>query len=190
MPEYESIIYGKHGYILWGIVFVIIAFLGCIGNVLTIIVLKRESIISTLNILLIALAISDILAPQANALLAISFYHLESKYGNSINFLVFSDILRHIIQPLGTMFTMISSWIVTTTTLFRLIAVMWPFKARTLINRHCAIISLIIIFGFSLMFILPFYLTLIRHAKCTPDGKTEYVAFKTEVSCEVNNNSI
>jgi hypothetical protein len=184
LPEYESIIYGTHGYVLWGIVFVAIAFFGCIGNVLTIIVLKSEPVISTLNVLLIALAISDILAPQANALLAIAFYHLEATYGNSVNYLVFSDILRHIIQPLGTMFTMISSWIVTTTTLFRLIAVMFPFKARTLINRRCAVISLVIILSFSLAFILPIYLSLIRRTKCTRDGKQLYEAFEMHVTSE------
>lgn len=85
--EYDSIISGTQGYILWGIVFVFIAFLGCIGNIVTIIVLKRDPIMTTLNILLIALAISDILAPQANALLAVSFYHLSNSYGDSVYYL-------------------------------------------------------------------------------------------------------
>jgi hypothetical protein len=184
LPEYESIIYGTHGYVLWGIVFVAIAFFGCIGNVLTIIVLRSDPVISTLNVLLIALAVSDILAPQANALLAIAFYHLEATYGNSVNYLIFSDILRHIVQPLGTMFTMISSWIVTTTTLFRLIAVMFPFKARTLINRRCAVISLLVIFSFSLAFVLPIYWSLVRRVKCTRDGKSQYEAFDMQVTSE------
>lgn len=85
--EYESIVNGPQGYLLWGIVFVFIAFLGCIGNIITIIVLKRDPIMTSLNILLIALAISDILAPQANALLAVSFYHLSIRYGDSVEFL-------------------------------------------------------------------------------------------------------
>lgn len=85
--EYEAIVNGPQGYLLWGIVFVLIAFLGCIGNIVTIIVLKRDPIMTTLNILLIALAISDILAPQANALLAVSFYHLSNTYGDSVEFL-------------------------------------------------------------------------------------------------------
>lgn len=91
--EYESIVNGTQGYILWGIVFVLIAFLGCIGNIVTIIVLKRDPIMTTLNILLIALAISDILAPQANALLAASFYHLQPKYGHSAEFLCTSFLI-------------------------------------------------------------------------------------------------
>jgi hypothetical protein len=185
MQEYESIINGIQGYILWGIVFVFIAFLGCIGNIVTIIVLKRDPIMTTLNILLIALAISDILAPLANALLAFSFYHLSNRYGDSVNYLIFDDILRHIIQPLSTMFTMTSSWIVTTTTLFRLIAVLWPFKARTLINKRFALISLFVIFGVSLVAIMPLYASLVRRIKCTRDQKSKYMAFNMMVTSEL-----
>lgn len=183
--EYEAIINGTQGYILWGIVFVLIACLGCIGNIVTIIVLKRDPIMTTLNILLIALAISDTLAPQANVLLALSFYHLSNVYGDSVNFLIFNDILRHIIQPLSTMFTMTSSWIVTTTTLFRLIAVLWPFKARTLINKRFALLSLLIIFGVSLAAIMPLYASLIRKIRCTRDSKSQYLAFDMEVTSEL-----
>ena len=121
--EFERIVNGKPGFILWGIIFVLLTLFGNIGNIVTIIVLKREPIMSTLTILLIGLAISDILAPQANALLAFSHYHLASPYSNSIIFLKFNNLIRFIVQPLGTMFTMSSSWIITTTTLFRLIAV-------------------------------------------------------------------
>lgn len=183
--EYERIINGKQGYILWGIVFVIIAFLGLIGNIITIIILKKEPIITKLNILLIALAISDILAPMANALLAISFYHLSKQYENSVNFLIFNDILRHFIQPLSTMFTMSSSWILTTTTLFRLIAVMLPFKARTIISKRFAIICLFLIFGSGLVSILPLYASLIRKIKCTRDNKIQYVAFDMDGTSEL-----
>ena len=171
MSEYEKIVNGKQGYILWGIVFVLVAFIGSIGNIITIIVLRRDPIMSTLTILLIALAISDMLAPQANALLAFSHYHLSSNYKSSEHFLVLNDFLRHIIQPLSTMFTMSSSWIVAATTLFRLIAVMFPFKARTLINKKCAIVSIVIIFGFSLASILPIYSSLVIKTKCTNNIK-------------------
>jgi len=163
---------------LWGIVFVLIAYLGCIGNILVIIVLRKDPIMSTLTHLLIALAVSDILAPQANALLGFSFYHLSSKYGNSVTFLKFENILRYIIHPLSTMFTMSSSWIVTLTTLFRLIAVKYPFTARTLINKRKAVFSLIVIFGFSLASIIPLYTGLMLQNKCTRDNKYHYVAFE------------
>lgn len=175
--EYEQIINGAQGFILWGIVFVIIAFLGLIGNIITIIVLKKEPILTNLNILLIALAISDILAPMANALLAISFYHMSKPYENSVNFLIFNDILRYFIQPLSTMFTMSSSWILTTTTLFRLIAVMLPFQARSIISKRFAIICLFLIFGLGLVSIFPLYANLIRKTKCTRDNQVKYIAF-------------
>ena len=133
---------------------------------------------STLTYLLIALSVSDILAPQANALIGFSYYHLSQKYGNSVVFLKFENILRFIIHPLSTMFTMSSSWIVTLTTLFRLIAVKYPFVARSLIDKKKALISLMAIFGFSLAFIMPLYAGLILKLKCTPDNKFAYTAFE------------
>ena len=140
---------------------------------------------TTLTILLIALAISDILAPQANALIGFSHYHLSAKYSNSVNFLKYYDILRYIIHPLSTMFTMSSSWIVTIATLFRLIAVMWPFKARTLIDKKVAIVSLFIIFGFSLASIIPIYSSLVTINKCTSDNKIQYVALSIQITSEL-----
>ena len=145
---------------------------------MTIIVLRRDPVMSTLTYLLIALAVSDILAPQANALLGFSFYHLSSKYGNSVTFLKFENILRYIIHPLSTMFTMSSSWIVTLTTLFRLIAVKYPFTARTLINKRKAVFSLIVIFGFSLVSISPLYYKLLLVKRLTPDQKYYYLVFE------------
>ena len=129
---------------------------------------------SALTILLIALAISDMLAPQANALIAFSHYHLSNKFSDSVSYLKFDDFLRFIIHPLSTMFTMSSSWIVTLATFFRLIAVIWPFKARTLINKRFAMLSVLIIFGFSTIFIIPIYSSLEKTVKCTRDSKTQY----------------
>ncbi len=184
VSQYEVIINGKQGYILWGIVFVLVAYLGCVGNVVVIVVMKKYSN-TTLTILLIALAVSDILAPQANALLGFSFYHLSSKYGNSVAFLKFENILRYIIHPLSTMFTMSSSWIVTITTLFRLIAVKYPFHARTLIDKRKAVFSLLFIFGFSLASITPLYYNLLLIKKFTPDQKHLYVVFEMKEFSEL-----
>ncbi len=175
--EYERIVNGEPGFILWGIVFVLLTIFGNIGNIIIIVVLKRESVMSTLTILLIGLAISDIAAPQANALLAFSHYHLASAYSNSIMFLQFNNIIRFIIQPLGTMFTMSSSWIITATTMFRLIAVMAPFKARTLINKEVALMTLIFIFAMSLVSIIPIYASLVLRLRCTPDMTQAYSGF-------------
>ena len=88
------IVNGTQGYILWGIVFVIITVFGTVGNIITIIVLRRDPIMTVLNTLLIALAISDTLAPQANALIAFSHYHLLEIYSGSVLFTKFSDFLR------------------------------------------------------------------------------------------------
>jgi hypothetical protein len=152
--------------------------MGCVGNILVIIVLRKDPIISTLTHLLIALAVSDILAPQANALLGFSYYHLSSKYGNSVTFLKFENILRYIIHPLSTMFTMSSSWIVTLTTLFRLIAVKYPFTARYFLDKKKAFYSLFAIFSLSFASIMPLYSNLSFKIKQTPDQNNQYVAFE------------
>ena len=175
---YETIINGVQGYYLWGVVFVLIAYLGCIGNTIIILALRKDPVKTTLSYLLISLSVSDILAPQANALLGFSFYHLSPTYGDSIEFLQFENILRFIIHPLSTMFTMSSSWIVTLTTLFRLIAVKYPFTARRLINKQKAVRSLMAIFGVSLVSITPLYTHLKLTIKKTPDQTRDYVAFE------------
>jgi len=95
--EFERIVDGTQGYILWGVVFVIITIFGTIGNMLTIIVLYRDPITSTLNILLIALAVSDLLAPQANAFIALTHYHLSELFSDSVFFLKLSDVLKYVI---------------------------------------------------------------------------------------------
>ncbi len=139
---------------------------------------------STLTILLIALAVSDILAPQTNAVITFSYYHLSKEYKNSILYLKFNSILRYIIQPLCTLFTMTSSWIVTTTTMVRLIAVIWPLRARTLINRRFGIICLLIIFGISSASIIPLYINLTFKSQCTQDKKL-YSELTIEPSSEI-----
>ena len=183
--EYEQIVNGKPGYILWGIVFVLLTIIGNIGNVITIIILKRDPIISTLTILLIGLAVSDILAPQANAILAFTHFHLAHRYANSITFLKFNNFIRVFVQPLGSVFTMSSSWIITLTTLFRLIAVMCPFKARTLINKRLAICSLIAIFLLSLLSILPLYTLLVTTVRCTIDRKQAYSGYDINIKSDL-----
>lgn len=140
--------------------------------------------LNTLTILLIALAISDILAPQANAFIGFSHYHLSKKFSNSINYLKYYDILRYIIHPLSTMFTMSSSWIVAIATFFRLIAVMWPFKARSLIDRKVAFVSLLIVFGIGLTSIIPIYYNLVPIVKCTSDNQQQYIALSLHIQSD------
>lgn len=92
--EFHRIVDGPQGYLLWGILFVILTIFGTIGNIITIIVLRRDPIISVLNILLIALAVSDSLAPQANALIAVCHYFVSPAYSNSVTFLKFYDFIK------------------------------------------------------------------------------------------------
>jgi len=72
---------------------------------------------------------------------------------------------------------MSSSWIVTAATLFRLIAVAAPMKSRILITRNLAYLTLTVIFGFSLVSIIPIYanMNIVKVRKdCTT---TEYETF-------------
>lgn len=72
------------------------------------------------------------------------------------------------------MFTMSASWIITATTLFRVIAVMSPIKARVIMTRRLAYYTLFTIYIFSLISILPIYFSLSTITKCTKDGKTKF----------------
>lgn len=66
---------------------------------------------------------------------------------------------------------MSSSWIMTATTLFRLIAVIMPLKARSIINKRLAYTTLTLIYGFGLISIIPIYMSVFRTYKCTNDMK-------------------
>lgn len=181
---YDLIIKSSPGYRLWGITFIIITLFGIIGNILTILVLRREATASTLTILLTGLAISDLIAPQANCLIAIIYYHLYPLYQNSVYFFKVYSFINYIIQPLSTAFTMSSSWIITITTLFRLIVVCKPFKARTLINKELALISLAVIFSLSLLTILPIYFSLETVKYCTEDKQNIFTVFGQKQSSQ------
>ena len=80
------------------------------------------------------------------------------------------------------MFTMSSSWIVTATSLFRLIAVIYPLKARSIINKRLAYNALIVIYGFGLLSIIPIYLSVFKTSKCTSDGKSEFETIQMKPS--------
>ena len=181
--EFEKIVNGLHGYVLWGIIFILLTIFGIIGNVLTILVLRRDPNRSPLTILLMALAFSDMLAPLPNALISFSHYHLTEQFGESLVFLRYSNILRYIIQPFSTMFTMSSSWIVTTATLFRFIAVILPFKARILITKNSAYSALFIILIFGLFSIIPIYASLKKIIKCMNELK--YTVFAIQMTSEI-----
>ncbi len=117
---------------------------------------------------------------------SVTLYSFSSyQTSSSTNYLLFlkSDLWlkalilslnRYIIQPLSTMFTMSSSWIITATTLFRLIAVVAPIKARHLITKKLAYSTLLVIFGFGLLSIIPIYGSVTPIVKLTKDCRTEY----------------
>ena len=130
-----------------------------------------------------ALAISDMLAPLSNALISFSHYHLTEQFSDSLVFLRYSNILRYIIQPFSTMFTMSSSWIVTTATLFRFIAVILPFKARILITKNSAYSALFIILVFGILSIIPIYASLKKINKCINELK--YTVFAIQMTSQI-----
>jgi hypothetical protein len=69
-----------------------------------------------------------------------------------------------------------------------LIAVVVPLKARTLINKRYTYLSLILIFGCSLISIIPLYASLHKKTKCTKGDNQQpifYEAFDMQVNSEV-----
>ena len=76
---------------------------------------------------------------------------------------------------------MSSSWIVTTTTLFRLIAVVAPLKSRILITKKVAYYTLAVIYGFGLISIIPIYSRLMYVEKCTKHTKIRFKGLGIQV---------
>jgi hypothetical protein len=65
---------------------------------------------------------------------------------------------------------------------------MLPLQARTLINKRFTYISLMIIFGCSLLSIVPLYASLIKKTKCTRGERQQYIsyeAFDMQVNSEL-----
>ena len=77
---------------------------------------------------------------------------------------------------------MSSSWIVTATTLFRLMAVKFPFKSRYIINTRVTYYTLICIYSFGLLSIIPIYKSLEVENQCIKGTKIVYEAIQMKAS--------
>ena len=128
----------KASELIWKAVPPLLITLGSIGNILSIIVLTRKSIRKSTTALLLAfLAFTDILVLYVG-LLRHWIYH------------VFDYDIRHFSEStckihLWLVYTCLdlSAWIIMALTLERVLATWWPFRARRLCSRACAIILVI-----------------------------------------------
>ena len=118
---------------IWKVVPPVLIVLGSIGNILSIVVLTRKSIRNSITPLLTFLAFSDILVLYTGLLRQ----WIQNTFDYDIRH--FSEIACKIHLWLVYTCLDLSAWIIMALTLDRVIATWWPFRARQLCTRTCAI---------------------------------------------------
>ncbi|CAF3106888.1 unnamed protein product [Rotaria socialis] len=143
---------GLSGRLMWGIIQLILMFLGNIGNILTLIVLNRRLMRKGgINNLLQGLAISDIVAPTLACIPHIMYYYGPKNHNKLINF------VNAFFMPVATGATFCSNWIVVTITCFRLMIVVKPLYSQVYCSSRNERKALITIFLVSVLSIIPYY---------------------------------
>ena len=127
LPEFKA------SQMIWKVVPPILMVLGSIGNILSIVVLTRKSIRNSITPLLTFLAFSDILVLYTGLLRQWIYYTFDYDIRQ------FSAIACKIHLWLIYTCLDLSAWIIMALTVDRVIATWWPFRARRLCTRTCAI---------------------------------------------------
>ena len=122
----------KASQVIWKVVPPVLIVLGSIGNILSIVVLTRKSIRNSITPLLTFLAFSDILVLYIGLLRQWIYYTFDYDIRQ------FSAIACKIHLWLVYTCLDLSAWIIMALTLDRVIATWWPFRARRLCTRTCA----------------------------------------------------
>ncbi|KAJ8680850.1 hypothetical protein QAD02_016637, partial [Eretmocerus hayati] len=146
---------GLTEFILYGLLLNAISLLGLIGNAISIIVLSRPQMRSSINYLLIGLATCD----TALILLSVLVYGLPGLYAYTgylfeYKFYVYPKIVRYL-YPLSTTAQMTTVYITLTVTMERYVAVCHPLKARSLCTHGRARTALFVIVLVSALYNLP-----------------------------------
>jgi hypothetical protein len=149
-PEYE----------FWsnGILLNLVGFLGVLGNILSMIILSRPQMRSSINYLLIGLARCDtILILTSMLLFGIPAIYPYTGYLRFYYFRLLPDI-SHVVYPLAMIVQTASCYLTLTVTLERYVAVCHPLRARALCTYGRARIYVIVILIFSICYNIPRFL--------------------------------
>lgn len=159
-------------YIFNGIVMPIVAILGVIGNILTMVVIWQKEMQSTTILFLRALVVTDtgiiILGCVSMTPFTISLFHPEMKY--------FQDVIYpYIFTPFTYLILTIQQinvWITVAVSIERYIAICHPFKAARLCTRKKVFITLGVTSGVAMVYNIPRCLATTIGACTTPNCYT------------------
>lgn len=146
-PEYE----------FWsnGILLNFVGFLGVLGNILSMIILSRPQMRSSINYLLIGLARCDtILIITSILLFGIPAIYPYTGFLRFYYFRLLPDI-SHVVYPLAMIVQTASCYLTLTVTLERYVAVCHPLRARALCTYGRARLYVIVIIIFSICYNVP-----------------------------------
>lgn len=171
-----------YSFIVNGILLNFIGFLGIFGNIISMIILSRPQMRSSINCLLIGLARID----TALIITSILLFGLPGIYPyTGLLFTYYYKVLPHIIPvvyPLATIVQTSSAYLTLTVSLERFVAVCHPLRARSLCTCGRARIYVVAIIVFSLVYNFPRFWEAIIHSGKYPDTNiTVYCAMPSEM---------
>ncbi|XP_014214332.1 FMRFamide receptor [Copidosoma floridanum] len=142
-------------FLIYGLLLNAVSFLGIVGNTISMIVLSRPQMKSSINYLLIGLATCDTIL----ILLSVLVYGLSGIYAYTgclfnYKFYVYPKIVRYL-YPLSTTAQMATVYLTLTVTMERYVAVCHPLKARSLCTYGRARTALALIVLGSVLYNLP-----------------------------------
>ena len=162
-------------------ILLVLCFTGIVGNCLNLSVLTRRRFITALNNLessanygLVALAVSDLC--YCTVVLPHVFLPGISGYVNENKSMW---ILGYKVYGIGfiNLFQMTSTWIIVIIAVNRWVVVMYPLKAKRLIDKRITLYSILVTSLISFVFTLPYFfqLRIKRSSSMNNDGEFEYV---------------
>lgn len=142
-------------FLVSGVVMNLVAFLGILGNILSMVILSRPQMRSSINYLLIGLARCDTIVILTSMLL----FGIPAIYPYSgylfYYYYVIHPVISPVVYPLAMTAQTASVYLTLTVTLERYVAVCHPLRARALCTYGRARIYVIAILFFSLLYNLP-----------------------------------
>ncbi|KAK6993469.1 G-protein coupled receptor 139 [Biomphalaria glabrata] len=120
---------------------VVLSVLGIMGNVLNIFILTRKNMISTTNILLTALSVSDVLKLLVHLPNIVLNYYIFANQPNPLGNLRY--LMFYVIVVIA--FHSASIWLTVSLALFRYIAIKLPLKAATYCSQYRAKLTIFIV---------------------------------------------
>ena len=146
---------GLFDFIIYGVLVNLVGLFGILGNAISMIILSRPQMKSSINYLLIGLARCDTIL----IVIAILIYGLPAIYAYTgllfdYKFIVYPKIVRFL-YPLSCMAQIATVYLTLTVTLERYIAVCHPLKARSFCTYGRAQLAVLVIVIFSFIYNLP-----------------------------------